>query len=219
MKRLLIVCEGLTEQEFCNCMLAPYFMKHGILLSAPLVKKSNGGIVSWFSLRSQILNHLREEGAFVSMLIDYYGIKDQYYFPGWNDSKSIANKAERIHYLIDQMLEDVPSEYRYRFLPYIQLHEFEALLFSDAHAFRSIFSPVEANLNDIDQIIANFSNPEDINNSSETAPSKRLLKAIPGYNKIVYGNIIAEQIGLQTIRDKCPLFDEWLRELESLANM
>ena len=68
----------------------------------------------------------------------------------------------------------------------------------------------------IDSIIAEFPNPEEINNSSETAPSKRLIKAIPGYNKIVYGNIIAEQIGLQTIRDKCPLFNEWIKQLEQI---
>lgn len=216
MKRLLIVCEGSTEQEFCNCTLLPHLQRVGVMVSAPLVKKTNGGIVSWASLRLQILNHLREGDVYVSMLIDFYGIKDHYLFPGWDDSKAIADKAKRIHFLIEKMREDVPDEYRHHFLPYIQLHEFEGILFSDSNAFRLIFDSSEANLMQIDSIIAEFPNPEEINNSSETAPSKRLLKAIPGYNKIVYGNIIAEQIGLQTIRDKCPLFNEWLTELEQI---
>lgn len=216
MKRLLIVCEGPTEQEFCNCLLSQHFLRNGVSVSAPIVKKSNGGIVPWASLRSQILNHLREGDVFVSMLIDYYGIKDHYEFPGWEASKTITDKSERIHFLIEKMRDDVPEVLRYRFLPYIQLHEFEGLLFSDGNAFRSIFDPSEANLVQLDSIIAEYPNPEEINNSSETAPSKRLINAIPGYNKVVYGNIIAEQIGLQTIREKCPLFNEWLTILEKL---
>ena len=216
MKRLLIVCEGPTEQEFCNCTLSPHLRRYDVMVSSPMVKKSNGGIVPWASLLLQIINHLHEEDAFVTMLIDYYGIKDNYGFPGWEQAKSIVNKTNRIHFLIEKMREDVPDKYRYRFLPYIQLHEFEGLLFSDGNAFRSIFEGAEANLMQIDSIIAEFPNPEEINNSSETAPSKRLIKAIPGYNKIVYGNIIAEQIGLQTIRDKCPLFNEWLTQLEQI---
>lgn len=87
MKRLLIICEGPTEREFCNCVLLPHLQKYGILVFAPVVKKSNGGIVPWASLRSQIQNHLREEGAFVTMLIDYYGIKEHYGFPGWRDQR------------------------------------------------------------------------------------------------------------------------------------
>lgn len=216
MKRLLVVCEGPTEQEFCNCTLAPHLLSHKVLLSAPVVKKSNGGIVPWTSLRQQILNHLREEGIYVSMLIDYYGIKDHYEFPGWEESKAIANKTDRVHFLIDKMIEDIPSGIRYRFLPYIQMHEFEGLLFSDFQAILSIFSPQEANLEEIKRIITEYPNPEEINNSPETAPSKRLIKTIPGYNKIVYGNIIADQIGLQKIREKCPLFNEWLIKLEEL---
>lgn len=216
MKRLLIVCEGQTEQEFCNCILSPHLLYKGITVSAPLVKKSNGGIVSWASLRPQILNHLREGDVFVSMLVDYYGIKDNYGFPGWESSKSIPDKTERIHFLIEKMRDDVAEEYRYRFLPYIQLHEFEGLLFSDGNAFRYVFDPSEADYVQLDSIIAEFPNPEEINNSSKTAPSKRLIKAIPGYNKVVYGNMIAEQIGLQTIRDKCPLFNEWLTHLEQI---
>lgn len=214
MKRLLIVCEGPTEQEFCNCILLPHLLSYGISLSAPLVKKSNGGIVSWHALRHQILNHLREEGVMVSMLIDFYGIKDQHGFPAWEKSKEISSKTDRIHFLLDKMRDDLPQEYRNRFLPYIQLHEFEGLLFSDSRAFRSIFSSEEADLLEIERIIAEYPNPEEINNNPETAPSKRLINAIPGYNKIVYGNIIAEQIGLQTIRKKCPLFNDWITFLE-----
>lgn len=134
-------------------------------------------------------------------------------------SKAIVNKSERIRFLIEKLREDIPEEFQYGFLPYIQLHEFEGLLFSDGNAFRSVFSQGEADFEKLDNIITGFPNPEEINDSPETAPSKRLIEAIPGYNKVVYGNIIAEQIGLQTIRDKCPLFNEWITGLESVGNL
>ena len=216
MKRLLIVCEGPTEQDFCNTLLCEHLAKYDVNVSAPLIKKSNGGIVSWESIRSQIINHLCEKNAIVTMFIDYYGIQERHKFPGWGESKGISDKANRIHFLIDKMREDVPDNLRYRFIPYLQLHEFESLLFSDGVAYKEIFAPEEADIDEIELVIEQFSTPEDINDSPDTAPSKRLIKAIPTYNKIVYGNIIAEQIGLQAIRQKCPLFNEWLILLENL---
>lgn len=214
MKRLIVICEGPTEQEFCNVVLAPHLERFDIEAVAPVVKKSNGGIVPWTSLRPQVMNHLRENGAVVTMLIDYYGIKNRYNFPGWEESLGIVNKHERIHFLIEKMKEDIPEELRYRFIPYIQLHEFEGLLFSDIMAFKEFFEEKEANLNDIESAMAQFDTPEDINNSPATAPSKRLIAAIPGYDKIVNGSMLAESMGIEKIRSKCPLFNEWIDTLE-----
>lgn len=216
MKRLTIVCEGPTEQEFCNCVLALHLVSHDVEVVAPVVKKSNGGIVPWSSLRPQIINHLHEGDSFVTMLVDYYGIKDHFGFPGWNESMQIANKQDRIHFLLEKIKMDIPDDVRYRFIPYIQLHEFEGLLFSDIQAFLDNFDDSEAEFAKIEDAINQFDTPEDINNSPETAPSKRLIDAIPGYNKIVYGSLLAEAIGLDIIRQKCPLFNEWLTRLETL---
>lgn len=216
MKRLIVICEGPTEQEFCNIVLAPHLLRFGVETVAPVVKKSNGGIVPWFSLRTQIMNHLREKDVVVTMLVDFYGIKDSFNFPGWGESQKMADKSEKIHYLIDRMKEDVPERERYRFLPYIQLHEYEGLLFSDIEAFRVSFDETEIDITAIEGAVTQFETPEDINNSPETAPSKRLISAIPGYNKIVYGSILAELIGIEKIRIKCPLFNEWVTKLENL---
>lgn len=214
MIRLIVVCEGPTEQEFCNVVLASHLERFDIEVVAPVVKKSNGGIVPWTSLRLQILNHLHENGAYVTMLVDYYGIKEHYNFPGWEESLSIVNKKERIHFLQERMKEDIPESVRYRFLPYIQLHEFEGLLFSDIKAFKDSFDDSEVDFNEIESAMSQFETPEDINNSPMTAPSKRLIAAIPGYNKVVYGSILAELIGIDKIRSKCPLFNEWIETLE-----
>lgn len=82
MKRLIIVCEGETEQAFCNDVLRSHFLSRDILLEAPTIKHSNGGIVAWDTLKKQIVKHLNEGDCIVSMLVDYYRIRDSYHFPG-----------------------------------------------------------------------------------------------------------------------------------------
>lgn len=139
MIRLIIICEGPTESEFCSSVLAPALLKDDICVEDPLIKKSNGGIVSWEALRRQIEMHLHEGNAYVSMLIDYYGIKDSYNFPGWKESKEIKNLTDRMHFLWEKMGEAISPNLKSRFIPYIQLHEFESLLFSDLKVFSDNF--------------------------------------------------------------------------------
>ena len=98
------MCEGPTEQEFCTEVLGVEFAKHDIYVEAPVIKHSHGGIVPWVTIKKQILNHLQEGDVNVSMLVDYYGIKDQFGFPGWEESKEIVDKTGRIHFLIDRIV-------------------------------------------------------------------------------------------------------------------
>ena len=149
------------------------------------------------------------------MLVDYYGIKEQFNFPGWEESLRIVDKTERLHFLLEKMEEDIPETLRYRFIPYIQMHEFEGLLFSEVHAFLNSFEEDEIKIEDLQAAADAFESPEMINNSPETAPSKRLIDAIPDYDKIVFGNCVAMDIGLEKIREKCPLFNEWVEKLEA----
>lgn len=216
MKRLIIVCEGPTENEFCLGVLSPELMKHGIYVEAPLIKKSNGGIVAWQSIKRQIEMHLHEGNAYVSMLVDYYGIKDSYCFPGWKESKGIKTLHERWLFLCDSMRADIAPGFSNRFIPYMQIHEFESLLFSDIEVFKANFEDREMNYSIIERAVREFPNPEEINSRPTLAPSKRLLDAIPGYDKVIYGNCLATDIGLQKIMDKCPLFTEWIKSLTSI---
>lgn len=216
MKRLIIVCEGPTESEFCIEVLAPALLKECIYVDAPLVKKSNGGIVPWPNIKRQIEMHLHEGDAYVSMLVDYYGIKDSYDFPGWMESKKIDSLSERWYFLCDKMKADITSELVSRFIPYIQIHEFESLLFSDIDVFKANFDKKEMDISILENAISEFSNPEDINSRPSLAPSKRLIKAIPGYDKVLFGNYIAAEMGLNKIMDKCPLFKQWIESLKSI---
>ena len=62
-----------------------------------------------------------------------------------------------------------------------------------------------------------FETPEDINDSPDTAPSKRILDLYRGYRKPLMGSIAMQEIGLDTVRGVCPLFDRWVEALERQA--
>ena len=218
MKRIIIICEGPTEKEFCITILAPYFLSLGIIIQAPLIKKSMGGIVKWGELHKQIMLHLvNEKNVFVTSFIDYYGLYEKHHFPGWNKSLEIVDKNQRMDFLEKSMSTSIEDTFRHRFLPYIQLHEFEGLLFNDINIFYAQIPAKElVGKAELQSTFDNYQNPELINENKETSPSHRLLRIISGYNKIVYGNYLAEAIGLNNIRAKCPRFNQWLNNIEQL---
>ena len=109
-----------------------------------------------------------------------------------------------------------------RFLPYLQLHEFAALLFTDIRGFKDVaeFSSTQPKviLSKIQYILDTYNNPEDINQGTTTAPSKRLISIIPNYEKILFGYWIAEENGLSSILNKCPRFSAWVNQVVQFAN-
>ncbi|WP_130735500.1 DUF4276 family protein [Flavobacterium sp. J27] len=218
MKRIIIICEGQTEIEFCKKTLSPYFISKNIYIQGTLIKKSQGGIVKWESIKNQILNHLKsDKNVFVTTFIDYYGLYASYNFPNWEDSHKMADKNSIIESLEDAMKIDLGSDFSVRFIPYIQLHEFEGLLFNDIKIFYDNIPKSDlVGITELEDTFAKYNNPEMINNSKENAPSKRLTRIIKGYNKIVYGNILAEEIGLTNIRNKSPRFNNWINIIESI---
>ena len=217
MKRIIIICEGHTEAEFCKDVLYPYFLTKDIFIFTPLIKKSGGGIVPWRYLKGQIEIHLAQDReAIVTTLIDYYGIHDRHEFPEWEAAHRIADKNLRMEHLEKAMNTSVNSPIN-NFIPYIQLHEFEALLFNNIDIFEAQIANEE--FIDKSELIATLNsnpNPELINDTPNNAPSYRLKRIIKGFNKIVYGAILADSIGLTGMRDKCPRFNAWISKLENI---
>ena len=218
MKRIIIIGEGQTEQSFCNDVLQPHFSKRSIYLANPVIKKNNGGIVNWEALKHQIELHLlQDQTSFVTTLIDYYGIQEHHNFPEWKEAQKLPDKNERMERLEYAMQIDIQPALQGRFIPYLQLHEFEGVLFSDIDVFDRNFEKNEfADYDYLVQTVQNNPNPEMINDNNETAPSKRLAKIIRGYSyrKVLYGSLLAQEIGLDKIRTKCPRFNEWITKLE-----
>ena len=219
MKRIIIICEGQTEQEFCKNVLAPYFSSFEIYLEAPTIKKTQGGIVRWAVLKNQIERHLLEDKtAYLTTLIDYYGLYPHHEFPNWDEAERTSDRSKRMDILEKGMANDIRENLRYRFLPYIQLHEFEGLLFCDISVFETNFEAKEIiDFEYLAATIQEFTNPELINDGNETAPSKRLERHIKGYNKKLYGATLALETGLNTIRKKCPRFNNWILQIEKIC--
>jgi hypothetical protein len=109
--------------------------------------------------------------------------------------------------LEDACLEDIGDN---RFIPYIQLHEFEGLLFTDTKGFKSLPDITTTGIQELTDIVDSFPNPELINEGKDTAPSKRLMKLIPSYQKPLYGNFIALENDFNSILSKCPRFKAWI---------
>lgn len=218
MKRLIIVCEGQTEQEFCNDILQPHLIQFGIVVQNPTIKKTAGGIVSWSSLKHQIETHLKQDPtAFVTTLIDFYGINANHNYPNWLQANQHNDKNIGMDIMEQGMLASIPAQLQQKFIPYIQLHEFEGLLFCDINVFDNGFEENEfLDYNYLVQTLNDNHNPELINDSSITAPSKRLLKIIKDYSKITHGCLIAQDIGINNIRAKCPRFNKWIDDLEHI---
>lgn len=217
-KRIIIICEGNTEQEFCRKILQPHFLEKHITIHPPLIKHSHGGIVKWPTLKNEIEIHLKSDtSAHVTTFIDYYGLYSKHLFPDWEKYAKIQDCNERVTRLEQAMSSDLSERLRYRFIPYLQLHEFKGLLFNDKNVFyEQIPKDALVGEKELEEIFAEYDNPELINNNKDTSPSHRLQRIIKGYNKILYSEILAEAIGLERIRKKSPRFNNWISILETL---
>lgn len=208
MKRLFIVVEGQTEEAFVNELMAPHFMQNGIYDVRPVLiqtsKGHKGGFVNYEHLKHDLHRLLKSQGqdVIVTTFVDFFKCPE---LPNQKEIDALYSHYKRVEAMENNIALDIND---WRFIPYIQLHEFEALLFSSAHEFELYFDDKVSK--EIQSIIDSFENPEEINSSPKTAPSKRLKQIIPEYDKVIYGNIVALEIGLPTILEKCPRFRAWI---------
>lgn len=228
MARLLVHVEGQTEETFVNEVLRRYLLHRGYesvsarIIGNARLRRQRGGIRPWLQVRKDIINHLRQDqGCIATTMVDFYGLPQEgdRAWPGraaalgasGHQKATVVEEALR-NDLADQMGTGFAM---IRFLPFVVVHEFEGLLFSDCAAFaRAICRPdLEPNFGKIRQ---GFATPEEIDDSPITAPSKRVEELMPGYNKPLFGALAILEIGLDPIRAECPHFDGWLHRLESL---
>ena len=218
MKRLIFIVEGETEEMFVNSMLKPYFLKSGFnnTLQCFKIKRSNGGMQKYSYVKQDILRVIYEQEAIVTTMFDFYALPST--FPGQTDIKDINNHLEKVLYLEKKMKEDLEVSQRTSFgnyVPYIQLHDFEALVFTSEKGFEQLFEHSEMNYKGISELIKQYPNPEEINDSPQTAPSKRIKKLIPGYQKVLFGNLLVAYNGMSILLSKCPHFRSWIETLKA----
>lgn len=229
MTRLLVHVEGETEESFVNRLLAPHLQGRGFssvgarLLGNARLRARRGGIRPWNAARDDIVRHLKDDRDCVATtMVDYYGLPDRGRgaWPGRGGAAvgAAADKAAAVEAaLADDVADGMgPGFDRRRFVPHVTMHEFEALLFSDCERFGAgIGRPdLGPRLQDIRDA---FANPEEIDDSPVTAPSKRIEGLMPGYRKPLLGTHAALEIGLSRMRGCCPHFAGWLARLEARA--
>lgn len=213
MRRLAITVEGQTERAFVRLLLTEHLRDHGveafpILLGGGQGKGAVGGDVSVKRLAGEMIYLLRSFDA-VTTLVDFYGFRKK--------GKATVEELEaEIRKAIGRRVRR--PERAKNLIPYIQLHEFEALLFSEVSRFGDLKDVPDGVVEVLSRVRERFETPEDIDDGRATAPSKRILAAIPDYDKVDHGSEVARRIGLPGIRAKCLRFDRWVRRLEALGS-
>ncbi len=229
MIRLFVVVEGDTEERFVSELLAPHLAGHEISAAASKVvtlrRRGNaaaqGGGRRYGHWKDDLSSWIRSQGhlpnVWFTTMLDYYGLAffvDG--FPGYRETPGQRDASDRVAQLESAWARDINFP---RFIPYLQLHEFEALLLVNCGVFKEIFIEHQGA---VDQLLAEVratkKTPEEINDGKTTAPSKRIMKHIPGYSarKATAGSLAALKIGLPALRKACPHFNDWLYRLESL---
>lgn len=146
-----------------------------------------------------------------STMFDYYALPTD--FPGYDRTNSEKDSYVKIKILEESFAADIGD---WRFIPYIQLHEFESLIFVNPQELQFSYIENETAINNLVKIANEFDNPELINNGPETAPSKRILKEIPEYDKVTAGVDTLELIGIDQLKQSCRHFCEWVEKLEPI---
>jgi len=206
MKKVLILVEGFTEKRFVEDILKPYFHNKGIFVIARNLK----GVGNYGIINKEVNNLLKDASAtLVTTMIDYYRLpsdfpKKQYINPQLQSSK-------KVEIFENAFLIDIQDS---RFVPYLQLHEFEALLFSEVSHFSKVLL-TKSHVSYFEKIVKTLE-PEEINDQPNTSPANRIKNIFPQYQKESHGAILAKAIGLEKMREKCPHFNQWIENLENL---
>jgi len=219
--RVHVIVEGRTEQSFVQEVLAPLLWAREIYLTPSIVgvPGHKGGRTNYARVKKDVLLQLKEDqSAYCSTMLDFYGLGKG--FPGTPLPPNLSSVDKVVH-LERAMKEDIIAEVPrlhpdVRFLPYLQLHEYEGLLFSSPEAFAN--GIYQGHLAPKFQAIRNgFPTPEDIDDNPDAAPSKCLLRLCPSYNKVLDGTRAASAVGIEAMRRECPHFRDWVHSLEQLG--
>lgn len=220
MPRVLVIVEGLTEERFVTRVLAPALGEHQVALYA----KNLEGKLGYARVRAILVKLLRQEqnhsDSFVTTMFDLYRLPPDY--PGYQDSTLARDAYGRVGLMEDRLRADLAQN---RFIPYLQLHEFEALLLTRVQSLAALYPAATKELTQLEADVREeirqqgFTSPEQINDRPEKSPSKRIIAAVPDYGKrkAEVGPIVAASIGLPTLRASCPHFNAWLKQLEALG--
>ena len=223
--RVIALVEGPTEEKFVKDLLAGALGRLGVFISPTTYGRpgNQGGVPSWSKAKRELVGLLKQDAnRHVTTMFDYYGMPRSW--PG-REAAQVRPHAEKAN-VVEKAIRDgiaassANDPARIRFIPYVQMHEFEALLFSDPELLGDVVSRdthLRPLTRQIERIADAFRTPEEIDDDPSKAPAKRIRALAPHYQKVTDGNIAARRIGLHKMRQECPHFAGWLRRLEALG--
>lgn len=226
MVRLYFYVEGRTEQGYVKRVLQPHLAKFGVWVMGPVLTASGrrhgytsrGGGRRYQPMRNDLGKLLKQDAhadARFTTMFDLYALYDG--FPGLDEAEKQRHiPRARILTLEQAFAADVGD---HRFIPHIQLHEFETILLCDPSNFALVYENSSAGITALQDAVSATNSPEFVNDGASTAPSKRIIRVFPRYigQKTTIGVDLAECVGIDKTRSLCPHFDQWLKTLESLG--
>lgn len=210
--------EGQTEEAFVRDVLSPHLASLGLYLCGSILatKRSasgavyRGGVSAFGHVKGDLDRLLGDSNAaFVTTMLDYAGLPGR--FPGM-DTRPQHDAYARVTHVEQAIARAIDHP---RFIPFLMLHEFESLLFCELD---ETFNTEPTIAKALRSVAEEYPNPELINERPDSAPSKRITRVMPGYQKVLHGSSAAKRLGLLKIREKCRHFDQWLRRLEAHAS-
>ena len=221
MKEVIVVCEGRSEEAFVKEVLYPTLSHRDVFIQPRLIATSRGTKGGALS-RQRVLRYLRKillerQDTYVTTFFDLYALPSD--FPGQAGAATQADPVNRATAIEAGFHAAVVRETgcrRERFLPHVQPHEFESLLFSETASFAKTEPEWQAFSGRLEAACNSAGSPEHINDGPDTHPSARLQGLRPSYKKVRHGVAVSARIGIDRIRAKCVHFNRWLARLEAL---
>jgi hypothetical protein len=229
MIRLHSIVEGQTEEAFFNRALRAHLANFRVYADVQLLSPKRaasrlfkGGWNSYAAAKRHLERWMKQDAGsevWFTTMFDLYAIPDD--FPDLANCKGIQDPFQRVDALESAFSADLRNIGLRHFVPYIQLHEFEALIFANPQKLDSEFLEHRGSIATLVALAAKFASPELINERPTYAPSKRIIQQIPEYEfrKASAGPLVVDKIGLPKLRSSCPHFANWLNKLEALDSL
>jgi hypothetical protein len=228
MIHLNIISEGSTEEAFVNNVLRSHFASMGIYVNTRKIltgwnkfdrRPAKGGLLKYAHFKNDVCRWIDSDNGkpntYYTSMVDLYQFPRNKESPYKREIQQISAPFLKVRTLEDAIGRDIDHPY---FIPYVQLHEFEALLLADPEKLLVLYPDKKNKVDKLKKEISGM-HPEEINEKPETAPSKRIIRYIPEYEgqKAQVAPLVAEDIGLFRLRERCDHFNEWITKLEKLA--
>lgn len=214
-----MLVEGQSEERFVRRTLAPHLEAHNVFVFPTILWTKRidagggfrGGAVSWGKIRMNLLPLLRDTDAWVTTLLDFYGLPAD--APGYQSSRGIVDPHGRVLAVQGEMKAAVHGS---KFIPFLAMHEFEAWVFCAPDVVANHFGDPSLKTK-VAAVVTAAGSPELVNSGSATHPKARLQALRQGYGETIDTPVLLHKIGLPAIRAACPHFAAWLAQLEALG--